>query len=108
MTMKNSKNIILAIALAGFSISVMGVSQANAARAKCGDRQKIIKVLKDDYKEVPIAMGVSQKSTEAFEIFTSERGTWTVMMTMASGQTCIMAAGHSWQELPKQLLGIKT
>ena len=105
--MKILYTIIIATGLAGASVLTQGVSEANAARAKCGDREKIIKVLKDDYNEVPIAIGLSQKSTEAFEIFTSEKGTWTVMMTMSTGQTCIMATGHSWQDLPKEILGTK-
>ena len=49
--------------------------------------------------------GVGQKNTAAFEVFASEKGTWTIMMTMANGMTCIMAAGHSWQNLPKELAG---
>ncbi len=106
--MKIIYTIMLITGLAGTSYLGQGTTEAEASRVKCGDRQKIIKVLKDDYKEVPTAIGLSQKSTEAFEIFTSEEGTWTVMMTMASGQTCIMATGHSWEDLPKQLLGTKT
>jgi len=81
---------------------------ANAASAKCGERTKLIEILKKNYKEVPVALGISQKNTEAFEIFASEEGTWTVIMTMSTGQTCIMAAGHSWRDLPKQVAGIES
>ena len=99
---------IVAVGLISLATSAGGITTVNAAPAKCGDREKIIKVLRKDYKEAPLAMGLSQKSTEAFEIFTSEEGTWTVMMTMSNGKTCIMAAGHSWQNLPKEVLGTKT
>ena len=78
---------------------------AEAAPAKCGDRAKLIQALKDRYKEVPVALGLSQKSTEAFEIYASEAGTWTVIMTMSNGVACVMAAGHSWQNLPKKVAG---
>ncbi|MGI9351744.1 MAG: hypothetical protein ACR2O3_09295 [Rhizobiaceae bacterium] len=83
-------------------------SGAVAAPAKCGDRAKLVKILKDQYKEMPVALGISQKSTEAFEIYTSESGTWTVVMTMSNGMACVMAAGHSWQDLPKQIAGSVT
>ena len=78
---------------------------SEASPARCGDRAKLIKTLKDRYKEVPVALGLSQKSTEAFEIYASEEGTWTVIMTMSNGKSCVMAAGHSWQDLPKQVAG---
>lgn len=84
------------------------VPMVEAATAKCGDRTKIIEILKKNYKEVPVALGISQKNTEAFEIFASEEGSWTVMMTRTNGQTCIMAAGHSWRDLPKQLADANT
>lgn len=106
--MKNPVKIVLAMGIAVFSTSLGGTINVNAAPAKCGDRDKIVRVLKKDYNEAPLAMGLSQKSTEAFEIFTSKEGTWTVMMTMSNGKTCIMAAGHSWQNLPPEILGAKT
>ena len=95
------------ISLIGMAIvlTIVGGSLARAATSKCGDRTKLIEVLKSRYKEVPVALGLSEKSTEAFEIFASDKGTWTVMMTMSNGKTCVMAAGHSWQNLPKQLAG---
>lgn len=73
--------------------------------AKCGDRDSLIKLLKERYKEVPVGLGISQKSTEAFEVFASESGTWTVVMTMSNGMTCVMAAGHSWQNIPFKVAG---
>ncbi len=81
---------------------------AEAAPAVCGDREKLIEGLKKRYKEVPVALGISQKSTEALEIFASEAGTWTAVMTMSSGVACIMAAGNSWHDVPRQLAGSVT
>ncbi len=81
---------------------------AIAAPAVCGDRAKLVEGLKSRYKEEPVALGISQKSTEALEIFASEAGTWTAIMTMSSGVACIMAAGHSWHDVPKQLAGSVT
>ena len=84
------------------------VGTANAEAAKCGERAKLVSMLKKRYKEEPVGLGISQKNTEAFEIFVSEKGTWTVTMTMSNGLTCVMAVGHSWQTLPKKLAGSMT
>ena len=91
--------------MAGVLATLAEPDPARAAPAKCGDRSKLIEVLKDRYKEFPVALGISQKSTEAFEVYASESGTWTVLMTMSNGLACVMAAGHSWQDLPKQVAG---
>lgn len=82
-----------------------GVTFANAERAKCGKRDALVTMLKQRFSEVPVSMGVGQKNTTAFEVFASEKGTWTIMMTMTNGMTCIMAAGHSWKNLPKEMAG---
>lgn len=84
--------ITLVTALLAFAI------QAKAAGPKCGERTSLIKVLSDKYKEKPRALGLSTKGTAMFEIYTSKTGTWTIVMTTTTGATCIMAAGHSWEE----------
>ena len=103
--MKQIVSTTFAAILAGAVVSMATLNSANAAPAKCGDRAKLIEVLKDRYKEFPVALGISQKSTEAFEVYASEAGSWTVLMTMSNGVACVMAAGHSWQDLPKQVAG---
>lgn len=69
----------------------------------CGDRDKLIAALKQKYDEQPVAVGISTDNTEAFEVFASKKGTWSLVMTTSTGKTCIMAAGHSWTELARKL-----
>lgn len=107
MTLKFSK-LAAALVSAAFLLPILPMSAQAAQHAVCGDRAKLIEGLKKRYKEVPVALGISQRNTEAIEIFASEAGTWTVVMTMSSGVACVMAAGHSWQDLPKQLAGSVT
>ena len=100
-------NSIKQLKIAALSALALTVWTGNAAAepAKCGDRSTLVKMLETQYNEHPVAMGLSQKSTEAFEVFVSEKGTWTVVMTTSKGITCVMAVGHSWKQLPKQLAG---
>lgn len=92
---------------AAFILPVLPTN-AEAGRTVCGDRAKLIEGLKTRYKEEPVALGISQKNTQALEIFASEAGTWTAIMTMPTGVACIMAAGHSWHDVPRQLAGSVT
>ena len=97
--LKFSKLSILAV-LAFF---VMPTNAANAAPA-CGERAKFTKHLDAKYKEQPRALGVSQTGKALFEVYVSQEGSWTLLMTTSKGASCIMAAGHSWQESDKLAL----
>ncbi len=71
-----------------------------AQQRMCGKRASLIKVLIEKYQETPRALGLSSANKMAMEIYASRKGSWTVMMTMTNGTTCIMAAGNSWQQIP--------
>lgn len=73
-------------------------TQAQAGPMQCGDRTALLKVLNEKYKEKPRALGLSSTGKAMFEVYTSKSGTWTIIMTTTGGLTCIMAAGHSWEE----------
>ncbi|MCP4317399.1 MAG: hypothetical protein GY789_15635 [Hyphomicrobiales bacterium] len=73
-------------------------TQAQAAGLTCGNRTKLLKALNEKYKESPRALGLSASGKAVFEVYTSKTGTWTIVMTTTTGVTCIMAAGHSWEE----------
>ena len=90
------------------AVLLLSPGQAQAAGPKCGDRAALIKVLNERYKEKPRALGLSSKGTAVFEIYTSKSGTWTIVMTMTNGATCIMAAGHSWEDSPQVVEGPQT
>lgn len=78
---------------------------ASAQVFPCGDRADFVKTLADKYQESGRALGLANQ-INLVEIFTSAKGTWTIMVTQLSGKTCIIAAGMAWQELPVQVPGL--
>ncbi len=89
------------LALTLSATGLLAVSVAEAAPRVCGEREKMTKFLNEKYQETPRAIGVSGSGKAVMEIYTSTDGTWTVLMTMTSGKTCIMGAGHSWEDKNK-------
>ena len=71
---------------------------SEAAVRVCGERVKMTKFLSGKFQETPRAVGVSSTGKSVLEVYTSTEGSWTVLMTTARGVTCIMGAGHSWQD----------
>lgn len=98
----NSKILLTLFGAIVASVAILiSTLSSQAQYRKCGKRASMIKVLIEKYKETPRALGLSSANKIAMEIYASEKGSWTVMMTLTNGTTCIMAAGHSWQEGPK-------
>ncbi len=80
-------------------------SQQVAPRmVQCGDRDQIVKLLDQRFKEVKFAMGLAS-NVNLFEVFLSKKGTWTILSTRANGKTCIVAAGKSWVSMPAIMKG---
>ncbi len=72
---------------------------ASAQFAMCGERAQIIEQLKTKYKEARQAVGLISNNGAA-ELYVSEKGTWTMLVTLENGKSCIIAAGHSWDSAP--------
>jgi hypothetical protein len=80
--------------LAGLAIS------SSAAAAPCGKREDVVKFLDSNYKERREAMGMAGNN-QLVEVYVSETGSWTIVMSMPGGNSCIIGAGEAWQQLPK-------
>jgi hypothetical protein len=73
------------------------LSPANAQQA-CGERTKFTLKLEETFSERPVAMGLTDKGA-VLEVFASKHGSWTFLITMPSGLTCVVASGQSWESI---------
>jgi len=89
--------------IAALSLAVVWNSPASAQQARsCADRTKALSHLGDKYAEAPVAMGLANNGA-VLEVLTTENGsTWTIILTMPNGVSCMIAAGEGF-ELVKQL-----
>ncbi|MGK7650964.1 hypothetical protein ACSQ76_00545 [Roseovarius sp. B08] len=72
-----------------------------AIAAQCADRETVVERLAAHYDEQPTAAGLQTADDKQalVEVWSSrETGTFTVMMTMPDGKTCIMATGTDWHQ----------
>ena len=84
----------------GFSLIASPIGSADTpVKSSCESREAVLDFLSSKYAEAPIAMGVS-KDGGVVEILTSGPGsTFTIIVTMPNGLTCMVAAGDSWENL---------
>jgi len=70
------------------------------AQSICSPRDDAIAQLGRKYGEVPRAIGLADGG-HVVEVLTSDRGgTWTIIVTLPNGVSCLVAAGENWENLP--------
>ncbi len=89
------RTILMALTVLVFNISTVQAAQV------CLPRQEAISQLAKQFEEKPIGRGLSDDGNAMVELFTSEKGSWTIVVTDTKGKSCLVASGDSWGSLPK-------
>lgn len=86
----------LASAVIIVALGVPALAQQNP----CTQRQQVLRQLASQYEEAPVAMGLANNGGVIEVLSSGDRSTWTIIITMPDGITCMIAAGESWEPLP--------
>ncbi len=86
--------------ITGLLIAAAALAAAPSAGAapRCGDRDAIVEQLADRYGESQRAFGLTG-GRGLIEVFASDGGSWTILLTSAGGRSCLMAAGEAYQQV---------
>ena len=90
------KRVLVAGLAAGVALGIAATSAS--AEMLCGEREKIITELQNTWEEDRTAIGLSNNGG-VLEVYASEKGTWTLLLTMPEGQTCMIGAGEHWETM---------
>jgi hypothetical protein len=86
-------------------VSAFVVSTVAYAAPQCGPHKQIVELLSKRFSENPKAVGLVGEK-RIMEVFTSEKGSWTILVTNSDGQTCILAAGDDWEDVPDRFASV--
>ena len=89
----SAKALGLILLLLGFF--ALEPSVAHAQQTRCGQRTNIVEWLEKQFDEKRSGVGISLKG-RLVEVFTSESGSWTVLITFPGGPTCLILSGQNW------------
>ncbi len=94
----------LAALTAAAALYMAGTGQASAqSQRNCGPREAVIKQLAEGYGETRQSVGIGSNNSMV-EVFASEEtGSWTILVTMANGLSCLVASGQSFEEVAEAL-----
>ena len=82
----------------GFALCALAFN-ANAAGTNCTTRDQLVQRLTQKYGETRRSIGLVRDSG-FLEIFASAAtGSWSILLTHADGQTCLIAAGTQYHNL---------
>ena len=73
------------------------VMTSAAAAGLCGPHEALTSLLVEQYLERQRGAGMTNDG-KLLEIFVSEKGTWTVVVSLSMGSSCIVAEGTDWQD----------
>jgi hypothetical protein len=83
-----------------FGVASTFSSSPVSAQQICAERVGLLKQLNKSHQEAPQALGVTG-SGQIVELLTSDRGTWTIIITAPNGVSCLVAAGESWENIER-------
>ncbi|PDT01819.1 hypothetical protein CO666_23280 [Rhizobium chutanense] len=72
---------------------------ASQAMLSCAARAEVINFLDRNFAEKLTAVGLVNQNA-VLEVYASESGTWTLVVTDVHGISCILLSGDSWETMP--------
>lgn len=94
------RSIAILCALGGAMITPANAQNQN----NCAPRTAVVERLADRYGESQQAIGMATQG-RVMEMFASvDTGTWTIIVTMPNGVSCMVASGQSYEALDEPLV----
>jgi len=66
----------------------------------CADRATVVGQLSEQYSETPAVMGLANNGGVMEVLSSDDDRTWTIILTMPNGVSCMVAAGENLEILP--------
>jgi hypothetical protein len=79
-------------------LAVVSTSAA-VAQPQCDQRDSVLQVLQQKYKEQPVALGVTHNGGLVEVLTTGTGTTWSIIVTTPQGMSCLVAAGEGWKAM---------
>lgn len=87
--------------------SVAADEVAERRMARCMPHAQMVDQLKTVFGEQPTAMGLTAEGRRVFEVFVSNQGSWTLVVTHTNGSACVASSGNNWTDIPTMDLAEK-
>ncbi len=86
----------LSLLVASVVVALWSMPVQAQQQPPCANRADFLNHLSDNYKEAPVAMGLTANGG-LLEVVASKDGSWTIIVTTPNGMSCGVASGLSWE-----------
>ena len=86
----------------GVGALILATSHAFAAPT-CAPREGLARHLAERFGEARVGVGTAMGGTRMVEVYASEEGSWSIVVTDPRGVSCFMATGQNWEVLEEAL-----
>lgn len=97
------RNLALVAALAS-TTAVIALPGDADARTVCKQRTEMVQILSRKFNETQRSYGL-QNDSRVLELYASPDGSWTAILSLPDGKSCVVAAGEAWTTVAPQLAG---
>lgn len=94
-----------ALLAAAMLVALVAAPAGGATAATCDRRPAVLRQLEGKYAEKPVAIGVANNGGVVEVLTTKDGATWTIVITLPNGMTCLVAAGEDWESIPNVKFG---
>ncbi len=101
---RTAKFLHLAALTAAAALFLAATTSAKAqTRPNCGPRDAVIKKLADRYGETRQSVGIGSNNSMVEMFASDDTGSWTILVTMPTGLSCLVASGQAFEEVAEAL-----
>ncbi len=87
----------------GFAGLILATQASLAQAAQCAPRDTVTAHLTDKYGETRRGIGLAGQGA-VMEVYAADAtGTWTILMTLPNGTTCMIASGQGYESTSEEL-----
>ena len=84
------------------AVLLLCLSSEVSGQSRCDSRGRLVAQLGERYQEAPIALGVDSGGRLIEVLAAVDGSTWTIIVTLPQGISCMVAAGEGWRAVPRK------
>lgn len=73
------------------------------SQGNCGPRENVVERLANGYGETRQSVGIGSNNAMVEVFASNETGSWTILVTMPTGISCLVASGQSFEQVVEAL-----
>ena len=94
------RTLLSALAVLGIVAATLALTGQASAQRVCATHETATAQLEKQFNERVAGRGLANRGKAMVELFISEKGSWTVVVSDPNGRSCVLATGDNWQQVP--------